>query len=67
VGSNHHRTPYEGEDFQMFEKDLQATTLPLCAEQKWVICQGNVRDVNNSWGFNLKMRATKPEGIDSVL
>ena len=22
VGNNHHRTPYEGEDFQMFERDL---------------------------------------------
>jgi len=55
IGSNHHRRPFEGEDFQMFEKDLPGfnttgfnqdsviSDLPLEA------CE----TMNNSWGFNL--------------
>jgi alpha-L-fucosidase len=54
VGSNHHRRPFPGEDFQMFEKDLPGAntagfndkseigTLPL------EMCD----TINNSWGFN---------------
>lgn len=56
VGSNHHVTPYEGEDFQMFEKDLPGhNTTGFAPEQKIgdlpkEICE----TINNSWGFNLK-------------
>ncbi|MGC4021581.1 MAG: alpha-L-fucosidase [Cyclobacteriaceae bacterium] len=56
VGSNHHRAPYEGEDFQMFEKDLPGhNTTGFAPEQKIgdlpkEICE----TINNSWGFNLK-------------
>jgi alpha-L-fucosidase len=54
VGSNHHRKPNPGEDFQMFEKDLPGSntagfndkseigTLPL------EMCE----TINNSWGYN---------------
>jgi alpha-L-fucosidase len=54
VGSNHHRKPFPGEDFQMFEKDLpgantagfndksEVGTLPL------EMCE----TMNNSWGYN---------------
>jgi alpha-L-fucosidase len=54
VGSNHHRMPNPGEDFQMFEKDLpganttgfndkvQIGTLPF------EMCE----TINNSWGYN---------------
>src|SRR5262245_51358943 len=54
VGSNHHRKPFAGEDFQMFEKDLPGAntagfndkseigTLPL------EMCE----TMNNSWGYN---------------
>ncbi|HNT50297.1 MAG TPA: alpha-L-fucosidase, partial [Cyclobacteriaceae bacterium] len=56
VGSNHHVTPYEGEDFQMFEKDLPGhNTTGFAPEQKIgdlpkEICE----TINNSWGFNLQ-------------
>ncbi len=56
VGSNHHRAPYEGEDFQMFEKDLPGhNTTGFAPEQKVgdlpkEICE----TINYSWGFNLK-------------
>jgi alpha-L-fucosidase len=55
IGSNHHRRPFPGEDFQMFEKDLPGAntagfnkdseigTLPL------ETCE----TMNNSWGFNI--------------
>jgi alpha-L-fucosidase len=54
VGSNHHRLPNPGEDFQMFEKDLpghntagfndkvEIGTLPF------EMCD----TINNSWGYN---------------
>jgi alpha-L-fucosidase len=56
VGSNHHRAPYEGEDFQMFEKDLPGhNTTGFAPEQKVgdlpkEICE----TINYSWGFNLR-------------
>lgn len=54
VGNNHHITPLQGEDFQMFEKDLpggnstgfggaSVSRLPL------ETCE----TINNSWGFNI--------------
>ncbi|MBZ5611630.1 MAG: alpha-L-fucosidase [Acidobacteriia bacterium] len=54
IGSNHHLKPFEGEDFQMFEKDLpggrtaefnarsEIGTLPL------ETCE----TINGAWGFN---------------
>jgi len=52
VGSNHHRAPFPGEDFQMFEKGLpgkdpfseggHVSALPL------ETCE----TMNNSWGYN---------------
>ena len=55
IGNNHHEMPFEGEDFQMFEKDLPGknstgfggagiSTLPL------ETCE----TINTSWGFNLQ-------------
>ena len=56
VGSNHHLTPFPGEDFQMFEKDLpgQKTT---GFNQEQTIGQlplETCETMNNSWGFNLQ-------------
>ena len=55
IGNNHHMTPFTGEDFQMFEKDLpgenksglsfQEASLQLPVET----CE----TMNNSWGFNI--------------
>ena len=60
VGSNHHRSPYPGEDFQMFEKDLPGrntagfnkagvSSLPL------ETCE----TMNGSWGYNAADRNFK--------
>lgn len=60
IGSNHHKMPFPGEDFQMFEKDLPGkntagfnqtgiSDLPL------EMCQ----TMNGSWGFNIHDRSFK--------
>jgi alpha-L-fucosidase len=64
VGSNHHVSPYEGEDFQMFEKDLPGhNTAGFSPEQKiGSLPKETCETINNSWGFNLqdnKHKSTK--------
>lgn len=56
VGSNHHVTPYPGEDFQMFEKDLPGhNTTGFAPEQKiGDLPKETCETINNSWGFNLR-------------
>lgn len=61
IGNNHHLTPFPGEDFQMFEKDLPGgrtqtfnigqpiSSLPLEMGET----------INNSWGFNINDRHYK--------
>lgn len=55
VGSNHHLTPFEGEDFQMFEQDLPGQcTRGHAAEAASIsalpleMCD----TINDSWGYN---------------
>lgn len=64
VGNNHHVEPFEGEDFQMFEKDLPGgNSAGHSADSKI----GNLpletcETMNNSWGFNVfdsKYKSTK--------
>ena len=54
VGSNHHRKPFPGEDFQMFEKDLPGhNTAGFNAESELGSVPFEMCDtINNSWGFN---------------
>jgi alpha-L-fucosidase len=61
VGSNHHRAPYPGEDFQMFEKDLPGhNTTGFSPEQAiGTLPKETCETINNSWGFNLKDNAHK--------
>jgi alpha-L-fucosidase len=56
VGSNHHVTPFAGEDFQMFEKDLPGhNTTGFAPEQKvGALPKETCETINNSWGFHLK-------------
>lgn len=56
VGSNHHRTPYEGEDFQMFEKDLPGHNTTGFSPEQTVgeLPKETCETINDSWGFNLK-------------
>jgi alpha-L-fucosidase len=60
IGSNHHKMPFPGEDFQMFERDLPGentmgfnetgiSNLPL------EMCE----TMNGSWGYNIKDRRFK--------
>lgn len=61
IGSNHHKAPFPGEDFQMFERDLPGqntmgfnqtgtiSNLPL------EMCE----TMNGSWGYNIKDREFK--------
>lgn len=61
IGSNHHRSPFPGEDFMMFERDLPgentmgfnqtavAPNIPL------EMCE----TMNESWGYNIKDRNFK--------
>lgn len=45
VGSNHHLTPYPGEDFQMFEKDLPGhNTSGFSPDQNCRLAQRNLRN-----------------------
>ncbi|HEY5824211.1 MAG TPA: alpha-L-fucosidase [Cyclobacteriaceae bacterium] len=63
VGSNHHRPPYPGEDFQMFEKDLPGhNTTGFSPEQKiGELPKETCETINNSWGFNLQDAKNKSE------
>lgn len=56
VGSNHHRKPFEGEDFQMFEKDLPGqNTAGFNAESQIGSLPLETCDtINQSWGYNAK-------------
>jgi alpha-L-fucosidase len=56
VGSNHHVTPYPGEDFQMFEKDLPGHNTTGFAPEQTIgtLPMETCETINDSWGFNLK-------------
>ncbi|OFY67394.1 MAG: alpha-L-fucosidase, partial [Bacteroidetes bacterium RBG_13_43_22] len=56
VGSNHHLTPFAGEDFQMFEKDLPGNkTTGFNPDQSiGELPLETCETMNNSWGFNLQ-------------
>src|SRR6267143_219582 len=55
VGSNHHKNPFPGEDFQMFEKDLpgQHTTGFNAEQSVSALPLETAETMNNAWGFNL--------------
>ena len=56
IGSNHHRTPYDGEDFQMFEKGLPGNNSHGWSDDQKVgdLPKETCETINNSWGFNLQ-------------
>jgi alpha-L-fucosidase len=55
IGSNHHRRPLPGEDFQMFEKDLPGRNTSGFSEHSEVgdLPLETCETMNSSWGFNL--------------
>jgi alpha-L-fucosidase len=60
IGSNHHRLPYPGEDFQMFEKDLPGeNTIGFNTTEIGALPLETAETMNGSWGYNLTDRAHK--------
>jgi alpha-L-fucosidase len=61
VGSNHHRRPNPGEDFQMFEKDLPGRNTAGFNDQSEIgdLPLETCETMNNAWGFNITDRAYK--------
>jgi alpha-L-fucosidase len=61
VGANHHLAPFEGEDFQMFEKDLPGFNTAGFNEESRI---GNLpletcETINNAWGYNAQDKKFK--------
>lgn len=54
VGSNHHLTPFPGEDFQMFEKDLPGQNTSGFNKEQEIgkLPLETCETMNNSWGYN---------------
>jgi alpha-L-fucosidase len=60
IGSNHHQTPIDGEDFQMFEKDLPgANTAAFNTTQIGKLPLETCETVNGAWGYNKSDRDFK--------
>ncbi len=55
IGNNHHLMPFDGEDFQMFEKDLPGQNKSGLSYQKasQSLPLETCETMNNSWGFNI--------------
>ena len=54
VGSNHHLKPFDGEDFQMFEKDLPGKNSSGFSEKSVVgsLPLESCDTINGAWGYN---------------
>lgn len=64
IGNNHHIGVIDGEDFQMFEKDLpgnNSTGWGTPADQIGTVPLEVCETINGSWGFNLQDRKHKSE------
>jgi alpha-L-fucosidase len=60
IGSNHHRLPYPGEDFQMFEKDLPGqNTFGYNTTEVGALPLETCETTNDSWGYRLTDRNLK--------
>jgi alpha-L-fucosidase len=61
IGNNHHVAPKDGEDFQMFEKDLpgQNNTGFSAGATIGKLPLETCETINNSWGFNINDRSFK--------
>jgi alpha-L-fucosidase len=61
VGANHHQAPFEGEDFQMFEKDLPGfNTAGFNQDSKvGALPLETCETINTAWGYNAKDKKFK--------
>ena len=54
VGNNHHRTPYAGEDFQMFERDLPGeNSAGLSGQSISALPLETCETMNGIWGYTI--------------
>ncbi len=55
IGNNHHLTPFSGEDFQMFERDLPGENKSGLSYQEIAsnMPLETCETMNDSWGFNI--------------
>jgi alpha-L-fucosidase len=70
IGSNHHQAPINGEDFQMFEKDLPgANTAGFNTMQIGKLPLETCETVNGAWGYNKSDKSFKsvPALIDYLV
>lgn len=56
IGNNHHLTPFEGEDFQMFERDLPGENTTGWASEQTIskLPLETCQTMNNCWGYAVK-------------
>jgi alpha-L-fucosidase len=60
IGNNHHVAPFEGEGFQMFERDLPgANTFGYNTTEIGALPLETCDTINGSWGFNASDKAFK--------
>jgi len=62
IGNNHHLAPFEGEDFQMFERDLpgeNTTGFGTSADHVGKLPKEVCGTIAGSWGFDIKDRNQK--------
>jgi alpha-L-fucosidase len=61
LGSNHHRKPFDGEDFQMFEKDLPGANTAGFNEKSEIgtLPLETCETLNGAWGYNQKDKRFK--------
>lgn len=61
IGANHHRRPFPGEDFQMFEKDLPGGRTADFNKDSEIgdLPLETCETMNGSWGFNITDRRYK--------
>lgn len=61
IGNNHHVAVKDGEDFQMFEKDLPGNNTTGFAPDQSIgqLPLETCETINNSWGFNITDRSFK--------
>lgn len=60
IGNNHHQTPFPGEDFQMFERDLPGENKSgLSFQQASHLPLETCETLNDSWGYNITDRHYK--------
>jgi len=70
IGNNHHLTPFPGEDFQMFERDLPGENKSGLSFQKASdqLPLETCETISDSWGYNLSDTAYKtPKQLINML